>query len=217
MRQRLTAFRGFGIKENMNRNALPRASMLPRSMKLPRLINTPQAKMLPRAIHAPQEGSSARASRTPLLLLLAVIFFAGLVACNGGAGGNRIYNQGTWVSVDREKIEALTSDTPSGYPTLLGQWGQSPLNSAFYFTADLLKLPTGEPFELVAKGAGLMVLGADHKIVGYYEGPQTLDANAAKIAVALVLQADRSVWQIQLARLWEKGPWLVTVLQRNPS
>ncbi|MEI6308795.1 MAG: hypothetical protein WCP58_04030, partial [bacterium] len=154
---------------------------------------------------------------TPLLLLLAVLLFAGLVACNDGAGGNRIYNQGTWVSVDREKIEALTSDTPSGYPALLGQWGQSPLNAAFYFTADLLKLPAGEPFELVAKGAGLMVLGADHKIVGYYEGPQTLDANAAKIAVALVLQGDRSVWQIQLARLWEKGPWLVTVLQRNPS
>lgn len=185
---------------------------------LPRALKAPQAKMLPRVIKASQAEPYRQASRLLPILLFALLLFAGLVACNGGAGGDRIYDQGTWVSisVDREKIETLTSDTPSGYPALLGQWGQSPLNAAFYFTADLLKLPEGEPFELVTKGAGLMVLGADHKIVGYYEGPQTLDANAAKIAVALVLQADRSVWQIQLARLWEKGPWLVTGLQSNP-
>ncbi|MCX5975625.1 MAG: hypothetical protein NTV33_02030 [Coprothermobacterota bacterium] len=208
----------------MNRNTLPRASMLPRAIKLPRAsmlpraLKAPQAKMLPRVIKASQAEPYRQASRLLPILLFALLLFAGLVACNGGAGGDRIYDQGTWVSisVDREKIETLTSDTPSGYPALLGQWGQSPLNAAFYFTADLLKLPEGEPFELVTKGAGLMVLGADHKIVGYYEGPQTLDANAAKIAVALVLQADRSVWQIQLARLWEKGPWLVTGLQSNP-
>lgn len=195
---RLTTFGGFGIKKTMNNKVLPRADVLQQ------------------AINAPQAGSSYRASRLLTILLLAAVLIAGLVACNGGAGGDRIYDQGTWVSSNREKIETLTSDTPSGYPALLGQWGQSPLNAAFYFTADLLKLPEGEPFELVAKGAGLMVLGADHKIVGYYEGPQTFDAKATKMAVALVLQGDRSVWQIQLGRLWEKGPWLVTGLQRNP-
>jgi hypothetical protein len=157
-----------------------------------------------------------RVSRPLLIVLLAAVLITALVACNDSAGGNRIYDQGTWVSIDRDRIDTLTSDTPSGYPALLGQWGQSPLNAAFYFTADLLKLPAGDPFELVAKGAGLMVLGADHKIVGYYEGPQTYDAKTTKIAVALVLQGDRSVWQIQLSRLWEKGPWLVTGLQRNP-
>jgi hypothetical protein len=147
-----------------------------------------------------------------LFLLVAILFSMG--ACASGSG-DRIYVQGTWVAVDREEISKLTSDTPSGYPGLVGQWAQSYLNAAFYFTSDLVKLQAGSGFELITKGAGLMVLGPDHKIVGYYEGPQSADPKVTQVAVALVLQNDRSVWQIILRRLWEKGPWLVTELRRG--
>ncbi len=147
--------------------------------------------------------------RITVVLLSFVIL---LSACSS-ASGYQIYNQGRWENLDRGEIEKLISAEPQGFPVLGKNWAYDSLNSALYFTSDLVGLKPDEKTDLLASGRGITVLGKDHQLLAYYEGEETSQSSQTTY-VKLIVQ-NKGVWVIELTRLWEKGPWLVTGLKKS--
>ncbi len=114
----------------------------------------------------------------------------------------------------QEIEQLLSSASEKGFDPLRGNWAFNQLQSAFYFTFDLLGLPPEGKWDLVESGGGLTVLGPERNLVAYYEGDISAGAQAKETVVALIVQ-DKGVWRIDLSRLWAKGPWLVTNLRRS--
>ena len=143
------------------------------------------------------------------VLFFLVIF---LSACSS-ASGYKIYNQGHWENLEREAIEKLVSSEPQGLSVLGKNWAYDPLNSALYFTSNLLELKPDEKVDLLTSGKGVTVLGPAHELLAYYEGEDT-EQTSKTTYVKLIVQ-NKGVWVIELSRLWEKGPWLVTGLSKS--
>lgn len=144
------------------------------------------------------------------IILLALLIL--LSSCSS-ASGYQIYNQGRWENLERGDIEKLISTEPQGFPVLGKNWAYDSLNSALYFTSDLIGLKPDEKIDLLASGKGITVLGEDHQLLAYYEGEET-SPGSQTTSVKLIVQ-NKGVWVIELSRLWEKGPWLVTGLKKS--
>lgn len=139
-------------------------------------------------------------------------FFIFLFGCSS-ASGYQIYNQGRWENFEREEIEKLVSSEPQGFPVMGKNWAYEPLNSAVFFTSDLVGLNPDQKVDLLVSGKGITVLGSDHQLLAYYEGEES-SQNPQTTYVKLIVQ-NKGVWVIELSRLWEKGPWLVTGLKKS--
>ena len=117
--------------------------------------------------------------------------------------------------MSQQEIEQLLSSaSEKGFASFKGNWAYNQLQAALFFTFDLLNIQPEGKWDLVESGGGLTVLGADRKLVAYYEGEGASDPQATETVVALIVQ-DKGVWRIDLSRLWAKGPWLVTDLRRS--
>jgi len=146
------------------------------------------------------------------IIVFLLTFLLLLSACTSQSGF-RIYNQGQWENLDQKGIENIVNSEGQEFPALGKNWAYDQLNSVFYFTSDLIGLKPGDKFDLLVTGSGMTVLGADRQLLAYYEGEET-NPKLQKTNVKLIVQG-KGVWVIELSKLWEKGPWLVTGLQKS--